>query len=117
MEEVAFRGVLQEADHAGTGGIDGDSTLSSVAFGAWHILPSLGLSQANAAMHAVGGDGDGRAGRWRPGGRAVFTSMAGVLLAELRRRSGSILAAAGLHWAVNALAVLIAAIVFAVTAS
>jgi membrane protease YdiL (CAAX protease family) len=40
-----------------------------------------------------------------------------VLLAELRRRSGSILAAAGLHWAVNALAVLIAAMVFAVTAS
>ena len=47
----------------------------------------------------------------------VFTSMAGVLLAELRRRSGSILAAAGLHWAVNAIGVLVAAVLFATTAS
>jgi membrane protease YdiL (CAAX protease family) len=47
----------------------------------------------------------------------VFTALAGLLLAELRRRSGSILAAAGLHWAVNALGVLVAAILFATAKS
>jgi membrane protease YdiL (CAAX protease family) len=115
VEEVAFRGVLQGLITRYRGHRWG-FTLSSVAFGAWHILPSLGLSQANAAMHAVAGTGTAA----QVGGvlaAVVFTSMAGVLLAELRRRSGSILAAAGLHWAVNALAVLIAAMVFAVTAS
>jgi uncharacterized protein len=40
---------------------------------------------------------------------ALFTAAAGVLLCELRRRSGSLLAPAGLHWAVNGLGVLVSA--------
>jgi membrane protease YdiL (CAAX protease family) len=32
----------------------------------------------------------------------LFTAAAGVLFCELRRRSGSLLAPMGLHWAVNA---------------
>jgi uncharacterized protein len=115
VEEIAFRGVLLGLVTRHRGHRWG-LALSSVAFGAWHILPSLGLSQQNAAMHAVAGAGTGG----QIGGvlaAVVFTSVAGALLAELRRRSGSILAAAGLHWAVNALGVLIAAILFAATAS
>ena len=38
-----------------------------------------------------------------------FTALAGLLLCELRRRSGSLLAAAALHWATNGLGVLLTA--------
>lgn len=115
MEELAFRGVLLGlvTRHRGPGwGL----ALSSVTFGAWHILPSLGLNHANAAVHAVAGTGTGgQVGSVLAA--VVFTALAGALLAELRRRSGSILAAAGLHWAVNALGVLVAAVLFAANAS
>lgn len=115
VEEVAFRGVLLGLVTRHRGHRWG-FTLSAVAFGAWHILPSLGLNHANAAMRALAGTGTaGQVGSVLAA--VVFTSMAGVLLAELRRRSGSILAAAGLHWAVNAIGVLVAAVLFATTAS
>jgi membrane protease YdiL (CAAX protease family) len=39
----------------------------------------------------------------------LFTAAAGVLFCELRRRSGSLLAPIGLHWAVNGLGVLVTA--------
>jgi membrane protease YdiL (CAAX protease family) len=110
LEEVAFRGVLQGLVTRHWGPRWGLS-LSSVTFGAWHILPSLGLNHANAAVGAVAGAGTtGEVGSVLAA--VVFTALAGLLLAELRRRSGSILAAAGLHWAVNAFGVLIAAILF-----
>jgi CAAX protease family protein len=115
VEELAFRGVLQGLATRHWGPRWGLG-LSSVTFGAWHILPSLGLNHVNAAMHAVAGAGT--AGQVRSVVAAVvFTALAGLLLAELRRRSGSILAAAGLHWAVNALGVLVAAILFAAAGS
>jgi uncharacterized protein len=115
VEELAFRGVLLGLVTRHRGPRWG-LALSSVAFGAWHILPSLELNHANAAVHAVAGTGTGgQVGSVLAA--VVFTALAGLLLAELRRRSGSILAAAGLHWAVNALGVLVAAILFAGTAS
>jgi membrane protease YdiL (CAAX protease family) len=43
----------------------------------------------------------------------LFTGLAGVVFCELRRRSGSLLASAGLHWATNGLGVLVAAAVWA----
>jgi membrane protease YdiL (CAAX protease family) len=46
-------------------------------------------------------------------GAVVFTTIAGLVLGELRRRSGSLLAAAGLHWAVNGVGVLMAAVLLA----
>jgi membrane protease YdiL (CAAX protease family) len=39
-------------------------------------------------------------------GTVLITGAAGVLFAELRRRSGSVVAPMGLHWAVNALGVM-----------
>jgi membrane protease YdiL (CAAX protease family) len=42
-------------------------------------------------------------------GAVAFTALAGLLLCELRRRSGSLLAAAALHWATNGLGLLLAA--------
>ena len=46
-------------------------------------------------------------------GTVLFTGLAGVVFCELRRRSGSLLASAGLHWATNGLGVLTAASVWA----
>jgi membrane protease YdiL (CAAX protease family) len=39
-------------------------------------------------------------------GTVLFTAVGGVVAGELRRRSGSLLASAGMHWATNALGVL-----------
>jgi membrane protease YdiL (CAAX protease family) len=106
LEEYAFRGVLwglirrYRGTFAATAG-------SSLLFGLWHVLPSLHLSTQKPALTAVFGHS--------PVGAAVadlgavlFTSAAGVLFCELRRRSDSLLAPIGLHWATNALGYLAA---------
>jgi membrane protease YdiL (CAAX protease family) len=71
-------------------------------------VPSLRLNDANQAVGAV--FGGGAAGRVVTVLAAVgFTALAGLLLCELRRRSGSLLAAAALHWATNGLGLLVGA--------
>jgi uncharacterized protein len=114
LEEIAFRGVLmglitrRASARWGLG-------VSSGLFGLWHVLPSLGLGGANAAVRGVAGGGD--LGQWLGVlGAVVFTAVAGVLLGELRRRSGSLLASAGLHWAVNGVGVIVTAALFAARA-
>ncbi|MFC9324533.1 CPBP family intramembrane glutamic endopeptidase [Kitasatospora sp. NPDC057015] len=104
LEEVAFRGVLygllrKEWDvRVATIG-------SSLLFGLWHVLPSLHLSEDKPALTPLFGHS-------AVGvvvvelGTVLFTGLAGVLFCELRRRSGSLLAPAGLHWATNALGIL-----------
>ena len=111
LEEIAFRGVLMGlvTRHRGTAWGVG---FSSVLFGAWHILPSWGLAQVNPAVGGLAGTGRG-AQVAIVLAAVAFTAVAGLLLAELRRRSGSLLAAAGLHWAVNGLGVLAAAVIHA----
>jgi membrane protease YdiL (CAAX protease family) len=109
LEEVAFRGILHGLVHRHRGALWASGS-SSALFGLWHILPSLRLNRAN---HAVGGLlGANPTGQILAVLAAVgFTALAGLLLCELRRRSGSLLAAAGLHWATNGLAVLLTAAV------
>jgi uncharacterized protein len=111
VEEVAFRGVLlglltrRGSPRRGLG-------VSSALFGLWHVLPSLGLGQVNQAVAGLAGPGPlARAGL--VAAVVAFTALAGLLLGELRRRSGSLLAAAGLHWAVNGVGVLFTAVLFA----
>ncbi|MFG2294444.1 CPBP family intramembrane glutamic endopeptidase [Streptomyces sp. NPDC048603] len=101
LEETAFRGVLYGLVDRDRGPVWATS-VSSVLFGLWHVLPSLGLATAKPAL---GGTlGDSAAGAALAVLAAVlFTAAAGVLFCELRRRSGSLLAPMGLHWAVNAL--------------
>jgi membrane protease YdiL (CAAX protease family) len=104
LEEVAFRGVLLGLVRKHRGATWASIT-SSVLFGMWHILPSLRLGQANQAVGSVLGTS-----RILPVlGAVAFTAVAGLLLCELRRRSGSLLAAAALHWATNGLGLLLAA--------
>jgi membrane protease YdiL (CAAX protease family) len=111
LEEIAFRGVLLGliTRHAG---VRWGLAFSSVLFGAWHILPSLGLASVNPAVAGVVGAGAG-ATVVVVLGVVTFTALAGWLLGELRRRSGSLLAAAGLHWAVNGVGVLVATVIYA----
>ncbi|MBB2947511.1 membrane protease YdiL (CAAX protease family) [Actinoplanes lutulentus] len=107
LEEVAFRGVLHGLVNRHRGAVWA-SVVSSVLFGLWHILPSLRLAEANQAVGAAVGSGMG--GQILAVAGAVgFTALAGLLLCELRRRSGSLLAAAALHWATNGMGLLVGA--------
>jgi CAAX protease family protein len=103
LEEVAFRGVLLGLVHRHRGATWASIT-SSVLFGLWHILPSLRLGHANRAIGATLGSGV-----LTVAAAVAFTALAGLLLCELRRRSGSLLAAAALHWATNGLGLLVTA--------
>ena len=111
IEEVAFRGILLGAAVRRLG-LAWGYAISSVAFGLWHVLPSLGLHRANDAVATVAGSGDGPQVRVIIGA-VVFTALGGVVLAELRRRSGSLLAPIIVHWASNGTAVLMAAWLYA----
>ncbi|MEV0896136.1 CPBP family intramembrane glutamic endopeptidase [Actinoplanes sp. NPDC049802] len=107
LEEVAFRGVLHGLINRHRGAVWASIT-SSVLFGLWHILPSLRLAKANHGVGAIlGTDLAGQI--LAVVGAVAFTAVAGLLLCELRRRSGSLLAAAALHWATNGLGLLITA--------
>ena len=111
VEELAFRGVLwgllRELKGTTTA-----TVVSSALFGLWHVLPSLGLTTSNEAI--TGAVGSGRSAQTGTVlATVLFTAGAGVVFCELRRRSGSILAPAGLHWAVNGLSVLASAAVWA----
>jgi membrane protease YdiL (CAAX protease family) len=108
LEEVAFRGVLLGLVNRHRGAAWASVT-SSFLFGLWHILPSLRLGQANLAVGAA--LGAGATGRVLTVLAAVaFTALAGLVLCELRRRSGSLLASAALHWATNGLGLLVASV-------
>jgi uncharacterized protein len=111
VEEVAFRGVLwgllREVKGPRTA-----TVVSSALFGLWHVLPSLGLTTSNEAISGtVGGSKSAQTATVLA--TVLFTALSGVVFCELRRRSGSILASAGLHWATNGLSVLASAAVWA----
>jgi uncharacterized protein len=110
LEEVAFRGVVYAMVERRRG-VRAAVVGSSLLFGLWHVLPSLGLRRANAAVADVLGSG--------PAGAVVAavaaTTLAGVVFCELRRRSGGLLAPFALHWALNALGLLVAWLAFAGT--
>lgn len=109
VEEVAFRSVLwgMLARHTATVRV---LMGSSALFGLWHVLPSVSLATANRGIAETVRD----AGVAGAGATVlvvvavvVFTAIGGVVVGELRRRSGSVLASAGLHWATNGLGVLV----------
>ena len=97
LEELAFRGVLWgwlakcRGERIATWG-------SSLAFGLWHVPPALVVLKTNDALAS-----SSPGGTWLVmGGIVVGTTVVGLLLAELRRRSQSLAAPALLHWTVNA---------------
>ena len=113
LEEVAFRGVLWGALREDRGVVVA-TVGSSLLFGLWHVLPSVNLSENNAAVeNTLGASSSGRI--LTVAGAVAFTALAGVLFCELRRRSGSLLAPAGLHWATNAIGVLVTSFLWHLT--
>jgi membrane protease YdiL (CAAX protease family) len=101
LEEIAFRSMLwgMLGRHLSQWGV---LVTTAILFGLWHVLPALHVGSANRGVSgAIGGS------RWIVVTATVaFTALGGLVFGELRRRSGSVLAAMGAHWATNALGVL-----------
>jgi membrane protease YdiL (CAAX protease family) len=113
FEECAFRGVLwgllaRDYDVATA------TAVSAVLFGLWHVLPALDLARTNTAVKGARAVTRSRL-LVTVLATVVFTTAAGLLFAELRRRSGSLIAPMGMHWATNGLGVLAAARIWAIS--
>jgi len=101
LEEIAFRSVLwgMLGRHLSQWGV---LVTTSVLFGLWHVLPALHVGSARRGVSGAIG-----ASSWVVVTATVaVTTLGGLVFGELRRRSGSVLAAMGAHWATNALGVL-----------
>jgi uncharacterized protein len=105
FEEVAFRSVLWGLIMSDRGPWTA-TVVTSALFGLWHVLPALDVTRTNTA---IGELPQRRRVLLTVLGTVIFTAAAGVLFAELRRRSGSVAAPFVFHWATNGLAVIAAA--------
>jgi uncharacterized protein len=102
FEELAFRSVLwgMLSRHMRPWQV---LVTTSGLFGLWHIIPALHVGGTNRGVSdAVGVAGCAAIVVVT----VVLTTIGGLVFGELRRRSGSVLASAGAHWATNALGVL-----------
>ncbi len=109
-EELAFRGVLHGAlDRAW--GFRGVAAAGSLLFGLWHIASSMGLTAGNVGFTRILGGGvlGVAAGVV---GAVLATAAAGYVFTWLRRRSGSLLAPIALHWSLNGVGAVAAALVW-----
>jgi CAAX protease family protein len=109
-EELAFRGVLHGALNRAWG-FRGVAVAGSMLFGLWHIATSLGLTSSNVGFTRL--FGGGVVGMLAGVTLAVFaTGTAGFVFSWLRRRSGSLIAPIALHWSLNGMGALAAALVW-----
>lgn len=102
LEEIAFRGALWGVLERRLGHVRATGW-SSLAFGFWHVPDALRLARENTAIEAAVGSSSLALVALVAGVVAV-TALAGVVFCELRRRSGSLLAPIGFHWATNSAA-------------
>jgi len=103
LEEIAFRGVLL-AMLARRLGSTWAVVGSSLAFGAWHVVPSLGISAGNAAVGSMLGAhpiGAATAG-------VIAAALAGVFLCLLRIRYDHLVVPMAVHATANSLGYLLA---------
>ncbi len=82
---------------------------SSLLFGLWHILPSLGLAESSRTLSTTLGT-EYSAHIISVIGAVVATSVAGVVFCLLRIRSKSLVAPIIAHWSINAGALLFASL-------
>lgn len=108
LEELAFRGVLWALLRR-RGTAMTATCWSAAAFGLWHIPAGLRVSESNQALEDLAG-GSPLITAAVVLAVVVFTALAGIVFAELRRRSGSLLAPAGLHLATNGVGTVVSAI-------
>ncbi|MFC4605597.1 CPBP family intramembrane glutamic endopeptidase [Rhodococcus kronopolitis] len=114
-EELAFRGVLHGTLDRVTGA-RGLFAAGSLLFGLWHIASSLGLTAGNQGLTGIlGGGFVGQVLGIL--GAVLATAAAGFVFTWLRRRSGSLLAPIALHWSLNGIGALAAALVWHVSVS
>jgi uncharacterized protein len=112
-EELAFRGVLHGALNRAWG-FRGVALAGSLLFGLWHVATSLGLTSSNVGFTRL--FGGGVVGMLAGVTMAVLaTGAAGFVFTWLRRRSGSLIAPIALHWSLNGLGALAAALVWHLT--
>jgi len=112
-EELAFRGVLHGTLER-VWGARGVFAAGSLLFGLWHVASSLGLTAGNAGLAAIFGSGVlGQVAGVT--GAVIATAAAGFVFTWLRRRSGSILAPIALHWSLNGVGALAAALVWQIS--
>ena len=109
-EELAFRGALHGTLHRAWG-FRGVAAAGSLVFGLWHVVTSLGLTDSNVGFtHVLGG---GFFGMLAGVTLAVIaTASAGFVFSWLRRRSGSLIAPIALHWSLNGVGAVAAAVVW-----
>ena len=109
-EELAFRGVLHGTlDRAW--GFRGVAAAGSLLFGLWHIASSLGLTSGNVGFTRIlGGGVFGMVAGVV--GAVLATAAAGFVFTWLRRRSGSLIAPIALHWSLNGIGAVAAAVVW-----
>ncbi|CAJ1503182.1 CPBP family intramembrane glutamic endopeptidase [[Mycobacterium] burgundiense] len=112
-EELAFRGVLQGA-LTRAWGFRGVAAGGSLLFGLWHIATSMGLTASNVGFTRLFGGG---VVGMLVGvvGAVLVTAAAGFVFTWLRNRSGSIIAPIALHWSLNGMGALAAALVWHAT--
>jgi membrane protease YdiL (CAAX protease family) len=109
-EELAFRGVLHGALNRAWG-FRGVAVAGSALFGLWHVATSLGLTRGNVGFTRL--FGGGVVGMLAGVMLAVLaTGTAGLVFSWLRRRSGSLIAPIALHWSLNGVGALAAALVW-----
>ncbi|KAA8958770.1 CPBP family intramembrane glutamic endopeptidase [Mycobacterium sp.] len=107
-EELVFRGVLHGA-LSRAWGFRGAAVAGSLLFGLWHIAASLSLTGSNVGFTRL--FGGGVVGMLIGVTLAVLaTGTAGFVLSWLRRRSGSLIAPIALHWSLNGMGALAAAL-------
>lgn len=103
LEELAFRGVLLAmlTRRYGLGwGVVG----SSLAFGAWHLLPSLGITSGNAALGSVLGSSSLASAAVG----MLAACLVGAFLCLLRIRNDHIVAPWAVHTTANSVGYLLA---------
>ena len=109
-EELAFRGVLHGALNRAWG-FRGVALVGSLLFGLWHVATSVGLTSSNVGFTRM--FGGGAVGMLAGVTLAVLaTGAAGFVFSWLRRRSGSLIAPIALHWSLNGMGALAAAVVW-----
>jgi uncharacterized protein len=113
-EELAFRGVLHGSLNRAWG-FRGVALGGSLLFGLWHVATSLGLTSSNVGFTRL--FGGGVFGMLAGVTMAVLaTGAAGFVFSWLRRRSGSLIAPIALHWSLNGMGALAAALVWHLSA-
>ncbi|MEE1928645.1 CPBP family intramembrane glutamic endopeptidase [Streptomyces sp. TRM 70351] len=110
LEEAGFRGVLPALLRPRYGQARAHATAAAL-FGLWHVLPATALPRANPALARASTAGGTPSTAATAAGNVLATGAAGVLFAALRHRSGSLVAPALLHTALNSLGFLAAHLV------